>query len=140
MLASLLAACLTQENFLETYMGAVCDRAFECRDEEEDLDEELDDEGWDDPGECADDQMDSLEDAASEGALDCLADPEVCAFDTEKAHDCIAAVNDVDCDEFVEAGFVEDCDLEDIYDCDEDALADCLGTGGEDTGGGDTPD
>jgi hypothetical protein len=97
---------------------------FACEDEEDEAEDIIDEENWDDAGECKDDFADDIDD--NDEYFECLADSEVCEFDAEKASDCLAAIRSSDCDDFLDGDWVEDCEWDDIYDCDEDDYEDCV--------------
>lgn len=118
-LSLLLGACgPNQEDFFMTMGEELCEKAEEC------LDNDLDDyTGFDDIGECVDSYEDMEDDFN-----DIYADDHDCEYDRSKARECLAAIRDVECDddedEFLEEleEALEDCEIDDIFDCDEDAI------------------
>lgn len=69
---------------------------------------------WDDLEECVDDHVDLLDDAKDYY--------EDCDFDEDQAKACLDAMRGAECGEFLDEGDAEDiadeCDYEEIFDCD----------------------
>ena len=122
MLLSLLAACVTQDNFFDKYGQTYCDKIFACEDEESDVEDVIDEADWSDADECLDDYSDTVDD----DVLDCYRDPDICEFDADKARECLSDIKGADCNDLFDSDTTENCDLDEVYDCDDSDLQDCI--------------
>lgn len=102
-LSLLSVACTPNEDdFMEEFVEALCEKAEEC-----------DIEDWDDYYDDADECIDEMEEEYDDDYFD------DCDYDEDEAKDCLDAIRDADCDddgeEFWDA-IEDDCD--EVWDCD----------------------
>lgn len=84
-------------DFVDTY----CSRVVECYDEAT-----LEAMGYEDEGDCKDAMEEAAEDAEDTG--------EECSFDADAGAQCLDSMAEGDCDDFVAAGWAEDCAADDL--------------------------
>jgi hypothetical protein len=106
LLSSLIATgCgLDEDKFLDKFANKTCDIYFECEDE---LEYEL---KWDDKGECVE---------FFEGITQPQGDEADCEYDEDAAHDCLAAIDELECNDLDDTDTIPECD--DVY------TGDCAG-------------
>jgi hypothetical protein len=98
-LSVLLPACgLSEDNFLDKFANKSCDLYFDCEDE---LEYDL---KWDDKGECVE---------FFEGITQEQGDEADCEYDEDAAHDCLAAIDDMECSDLDDGDSIPEC--EDVY-------------------------
>ena len=100
LLSSLVATgCgLSEDKFLDKVSNKYCDLFFDC---EEELDHEL---KWNDEGECVE---------FFKGISQPKGDEADCEYDSEAAHDCLAAIDELECNDITDFEPIPECD--DVY-------------------------
>ena len=101
LLSSLMATgCgLSEDKFLDKASNKYCDLFFDC---EDDLEGEL---PWNDEGECVE---------FFKGNTQPKGEDADCEDDSEAAHDCLAAIDELECDDLNEVSPIPECDLKGV--------------------------
>lgn len=129
LIALLLAGCLNMDTYAQRRGEAMCDKYFECKEDEGDVEDFVNAQNWDGTGECYGDAADGSESTMeNEEATACR--NKYCDFDMDNAQDCLDAIREIDCDDLATGEY-------DISDCDK-VVVDCPDT--DTAGGGDIDD